>query len=410
MPAPPIILHATPPLAPLPASDPESLYHIALFQLAAPAQYAVQPGDWAQNGGKLPYVTHLGQQVPSSYLPNLPGFQNPDAHLSAAEKADALSWKSYLDANILDLNHTYYSLPPNYPQTIAKAQLATLSFPQTLYIPQRIRSTIQSRLAFVGLWGLGGLNDGDAVQEDQRILEEKYITGPGGTLAPRAWTGWRSGQEAEQRRRKWGEQQLDTRIKAAFDPLARGLEGKTYFFGDTPTTPDLHLFSLLTFLLTPSQTPPPPNPLPNPLLPTLLRTTYPSLIAHHARLLAYLSLDWPSFPLSRRPRNVGGNSWGETLGRFVPGPSSSTSAFTSTTPNKPEKEKEAKKEKEKKEEKKEKTSKEKSFERGRWLWFAGAAVSMVSYLFWSGIVAYGEFDDDQEGEGEWIEVEEEVRS
>ncbi|OXH00499.1 hypothetical protein C370_07303 [Cryptococcus neoformans A1-35-8] len=180
MPAPPIILHATPPLAPLPASDAESLYYIALFQLAAPGQYGAETGDWGQNGG----------------------------------------------------NHTYYSLPPNYPQTIAKAQLATLSFPQTQYIPQRIRSVIKSRLTFVGLWGLGGLNDGDAVEEDQRILEEKFITGPGGTVAPRAWTGWRSGQEAEKRRRKWGEQQLDTRIKAAFDPLARRLEGKNYFFGD----------------------------------------------------------------------------------------------------------------------------------------------------------------------------------
>ncbi|ODN88855.1 hypothetical protein L198_06657 [Cryptococcus wingfieldii CBS 7118] len=404
MPAPPITLHATPPLAPLPASDAESLYYIALFQLAAPGRYGVETGDWGQNGGKLPYVTHLGHKVPSAYLPNLPGFQDPDAHLSAEEKTDALSWKSYLDANIVDLvNHTYYSLPPNYPQTIAKAQLATLSFPQTLYIPQRIRSVIKSRLTFVGLWGLGGLNDGDAVEEDQRILSEKFITGPGGTVAPRAWTGWRSGQEAEKRRRQWGEQQLDTRIKAAFDPLARRLEGKNYFFGDmqvllslfihphpflylshSPTTPDLHLFSLLTFLLTPS--------LPNPLLPTLLLTTYPSLSAYHDRLLTHLSLDWASFPLLRpRPRGVKAASWGETLSSFIPGPSTSAS-----TPNKKEKE-----------EKKEKTSKEKSFERGRWLWFAGAAVSMVSYLFWSGIVAYGEFDDE---EGEWIEVEEEVRS
>ncbi|ODO05059.1 hypothetical protein I350_05672 [Cryptococcus amylolentus CBS 6273] len=383
MPAPPIILHATPPLAPLPASDAESLYYIALFQLAAPGQYGAETGDWGQNGGKLPYVTHLGHKVPSAYLPNLPGFQDPDAHLSAEEKADALSWKSYLDANIVDLvNHTYYSLPPNYPQTIAKAQLATLSFPQTQYIPQRIRSVIKSRLTFVGLWGLGGLNDGDAVEEDQRILEEKFITGPGGTVAPRAWTGWRSGQEAEKRRRKWGEQQLDTRIQSAFDPLARRLEGKNYFFGDIPTTPDLHLFSLLTFLLTPS--------LPNPLLPTLLRTTYPSLVTHHDRLLTHLSLDWASFPLLR-PRIVKAASWGETLSSFIPGPSASAS-----TPKKTEKEG-----------KKEKTSKEKSFERGRWLWFAGAAVSMVSYLFWSGIVAYGEFDDE---EGEWIEVEEEVRS
>ncbi|WVQ77282.1 hypothetical protein IAR50_006966 [Cryptococcus sp. DSM 104548] len=382
MPAPPVILHATPPLAPLPASDAESLYYIALLRLAVQGHYGVESGDWGENGGKLPYVTHLGHKVPPAYLSHLPGFQNPDEHLSAEEKADALSWRSYLDANIVDLvNHTYYSLPPNYPQTIAKAQLSTLSFPQTQYIPQRLRSVIKGRLNFVGLWGLGGLNDGDAVEEDQRIMEEKFITGPGGTVTPRAWTGWRSGQEAEQRRRRWGEQQLDTRIRAAFDPLARRLEGKNYFFGDIPTTPDLHLFSLLTFLLSPT--------LPNPFLPSLLRTSYPSLIAHHDRLLTHLSLDWSSFSLLR-PRIAKSPTWAETLSSYIPGPSSAPKATD-------------KKEKEK--EKKEKTSKEKSFERGRWLWFAGAAVSMVSYLFWSGIVAYGEFDDE---EGQWIEVDEEV--
>lgn len=57
-------------------------------------------------------------------------------------------------------NHTYYSLPPNYPSTVAKSQFTGLPFPMNQYIPQRIRSIIKSRLEFVGLWGLGGLNVG----------------------------------------------------------------------------------------------------------------------------------------------------------------------------------------------------------------------------------------------------------
>lgn len=50
---PSIILHATPPLHPVPASDAESLYYAALLQLAAPNGWALTRGDWGDNGGKL---------------------------------------------------------------------------------------------------------------------------------------------------------------------------------------------------------------------------------------------------------------------------------------------------------------------------------------------------------------------
>lgn len=49
---------------------------------------------------------------------------------------------------------------------------------------------------------------GDAEDEDRKRQEEQFVVGPGGTTTPRAWTGWRSGQETEKRRRKWGEQQV----------------------------------------------------------------------------------------------------------------------------------------------------------------------------------------------------------
>lgn len=48
---PSIILHATPPLRPFPASDAESLYYAALLQLAAPDSWALTRGDWGDNGG-----------------------------------------------------------------------------------------------------------------------------------------------------------------------------------------------------------------------------------------------------------------------------------------------------------------------------------------------------------------------
>lgn len=48
----------------------------------------------------------------------------------------------------------------------------------------------------------------DLADEDRKRLEEVYVQGPGGTVAPRAWTGWRSGREFEDRRRKRGEEEV----------------------------------------------------------------------------------------------------------------------------------------------------------------------------------------------------------
>lgn len=56
---------------------------------------------------------------------------------------------------------------------------------------------------------------GDAEDEDRKRQEEQFIVGPGGTTTPRAWTGWRSGQETDKRRRKWGEHQVSPHLYCA---------------------------------------------------------------------------------------------------------------------------------------------------------------------------------------------------
>jgi hypothetical protein len=48
----PFILHTTPPVGSLPASDPESIYLAALLHLGAPGRFALQTADWGDNGGK----------------------------------------------------------------------------------------------------------------------------------------------------------------------------------------------------------------------------------------------------------------------------------------------------------------------------------------------------------------------
>ncbi|KAK8864682.1 hypothetical protein IAR55_001934 [Kwoniella newhampshirensis] len=382
MTAPPILLHASPPLEPLPASDAESLYYASLLQLACPGRWALTTGEWGANGGKLPYVTHLDHQLRPSHLSSLPSFLDPDSILSQEEKMDALCWKAYIEQNLIDLvNHTFFSLPPNYPETLAKVQFRDLAFPKNQYIPQRLRSIVRSRLQYVGLWGLGGLNDGDAADEDRKKLEDAFVVGPAGTMAPRAWSGWRAGRDMESRRRRWGEQELDKRVKGVLDPIARRLGEQTYFFGDRPTTLDLALFAQLTFILSPT--------LPNPLLSDTLRLSYPSLTAHHDRLLAVLfpHSSWSAVPCAPRPP--------VTQSSYL----DSVKSWWSSQPTD-------------KKVKETKTTKEKQFERGRWLWFAGATVAMISYLLASGMVQVefggndGEWEAEEEDEDEDEEEEE----
>ena len=177
---PSIIVHSTPPLEPLPASDVLSLYYIALCQLLSPGRWACTTADWGENAGDLPYITHLGHLIPREHVGSIPAFEDPDAGLSVKQRAEARCWWSYIEQKVTDLmvspsrarnrpqsnvkqHHSLYSLPPNYPATIGKAQLSTLSFPESQYIPQRLRGIMKPRLDHVGLWGLGGYHRGTPV-------------------------------------------------------------------------------------------------------------------------------------------------------------------------------------------------------------------------------------------------------
>ena len=166
--------------------------------------------------GDLPYVTHRDQPV-KTQLHSLP-LTHPDNDLTPVERAEALAWVAYIDGKVSDLvvsvdvtplmqNHSLYSLPRNYPEKVAPAQAASLSFPQSVYIPQRLRGMYKTRLQAVGLWGLGGIDEGELSEEDRKRLEE-VVKGPGGTVAPRAWSGWRSGKEFEERKRQRGEEEV----------------------------------------------------------------------------------------------------------------------------------------------------------------------------------------------------------
>lgn len=109
--------------------------------------------------------------------------------------------------------------------------MASLPFPQAHYVPQRLRGIHRARLEAVGLWGLGGLHAGDAVDEDRKRLEESIVVAPGGTKTERKWSGWHAGREAAERTRLFGEEKIRVRVKAAFEPLGRKLGKDQFFFG-----------------------------------------------------------------------------------------------------------------------------------------------------------------------------------
>jgi sorting and assembly machinery component 37 len=143
-----------------------------------------------------------------------------------------------------------------------------------------------------------------------------------------------------------------------------------------PSSVDLRLYAHLALLLA---------PLPNSLLGDLLRSTYPALVQHHDRISALL-------PTPTRIAAVESTkSWRDLLPAWSSG---STSKPKATKP---------------------KTSKEKSFERARWAWFATAGVGMITYLFASGILAIELGGSEEEEGSEWkdaseldLEEEEEV--
>lgn len=93
-------------------------------------------------------------------------------------------------------------------------------------------------------------------------------------------------------------------------------------------------------------------------------------------------------------------TWVETFASWLPGPSKSRIQPPSSSSTNPKGDGKAQDDPSSKL----KTDKQKAFERGRRLWFAGAAVSMVTYLFVSGVVAF-EFGDEGEDE-EWVTYEE----
>lgn len=98
--APAVVAHTTPPLAPLPASDAESLQLLGTLKLAG-VDAGLMTAEWSANG--KPFVTFDGIGVSKRDFPSLPGYADPDSALSAEQKADSVEWQTYIDGRVADL-------------------------------------------------------------------------------------------------------------------------------------------------------------------------------------------------------------------------------------------------------------------------------------------------------------------
>ena len=131
--------------------------------------------------------------------------------------------------------------------------------------------------------------------------------------------------------------------------------------GTSPTTLDLTLFAQLTLLRSIS--------LPNPLLQNLIKTSFPALEAHHDRVLSVLfpeSPAWSGIPRAPQPAPTQTGIWDSAVSWWA-GPRTGRSG-------------------------KSKDEGDEAFIRARWLWYAGAAGAMVTYLWSTGIVNAKSFD------------------
>lgn len=123
---------------------------------------------------------------------------------------------------------------------------------------------------------------------------------------------------------------------------------------------------------------------PNPLLAELLRSTYPTLVAHHDRVLKKL---YPS-------------GWGAVTRLPEPAKPTFTESVRLSLPAWLGGTAEAKPAERANEDPREKET-ARRLRKGRYMWFLGAGLAFISYVVYSGLIQI-QFGDEEE-EGEWPE-------
>lgn len=267
-------------------------------------------------------------------------------------------------------SYTLYSSAKNYD--LVHRHLATsLPFPQSHYLPSRIRTLHEARLTHVGLWQLGAPEQTTRGWQDSGlgVMNVDILDTPVEASAK---------ERKKMTAGKFGEAELLARARQTLDLLADVLGPADFFLGQTaPTTVDLALFAQLSLILLP--------PFPEPLLADLIRSTYPTLQAHTLRVLSLCFPpdhpgSWPPRPL----QDAKSSGWSLLASSLAAVPAIAREMWGSAAAARGEDKPAAAASK-----------KDRDFAVKRWLYVAGASATFVVYVLASGLVQIGGDDDDE---------------
>lgn len=235
--------------------------------------------------------------------------------------------------------------------------MASLPFPQSQFLPNRIRTLHEARLTHVSLWGLASATTPPTPQNRHDgtglgLANVEKLEPPVQAAAKQL-----EGAFAEAEFLQFADRTL-----ALLSSLVSTSSTGFAFDSPTPTSLDLALFSHLSLILLP--------PFPVALLPNHIRTNHPALQAHTLRILSLCfppdSPDtWPHRPA------VHLSVWGSlkrgmaavpTILRVLGGGSQEQQNGVAKTAKDPP------------------TEAERDFARKRLWWFAGSAVALVGYV------------------------------
>ncbi|KAL6300141.1 hypothetical protein BKA93DRAFT_803087 [Sparassis latifolia] len=282
-----VVLHIWPSQDSALSFDPSCVAALLYLQLAIPGLFALQycTNPDLSPSGQLPFLTHgmhNASTLPAiiKYVNHLEGARDLDESLDSLEKAQNTALLAHVQSEYGDLvAHMMYSLNANWWKTTRPALVSILPLPQRYYVPARLRNSHKPRLEFAGLWDVPGIEYED--EDDDHFSFRKIKRS-------------RRASTQEKLKRTFEREKVIEKARAFFGIYAKLLADRPLFhLHDRPTSLDV-TFAAHTHILT-------KLPFANPLLQTVLRDSYPSLVAHANTVLSIAFPEAQSLPQAVQP-------------------------------------------------------------------------------------------------------------
>ncbi|KAG8886711.1 hypothetical protein FRB98_001063 [Tulasnella sp. 332] len=281
-------LHVWPGKWDLPTIDSQCLAAVLHLQLAVPGRFDIVEcaNPDLSPSGQLPFLQHEHRSISPlssivAYVSNLDEDRAPrpcdgidsetllfapslDADLSAKQKASSVAWTSYVEAHFGDLIlNAFYAHPINYVRLTLPTLTSVLHFPQTYFVPGRLREMYRPRLEAAGLWD---------TTSPEEVEEAQPARGWKTSFAEAVNRSREHEDGSEKVRKAFQKEKILAKARTTLDHLSSLIPQGSFVYGATPTSLDALLSAHVLLILH--------APLPNPLLKTLILESYPTLIDH----------------------------------------------------------------------------------------------------------------------------------